>query len=114
MSGTRIRIPSADFLSNGYATEFVDGENGPSRPVGGVFSQDDLQRIMNRRREAIDPRTVPVNEKVAGRYYQIEAIKAFCDNLWKGKRRGLLVMATGTGKPAYPPHLPTCSCARGL
>lgn len=86
------------FLSNGYATEFVDDENGPSRPVGGVFSQDDLQRIMNRRREAIDPRTVPVNEKVAGRYYQIEAIKAFCDNLWKGKRRGLLVMATGTGK----------------
>ncbi|MFQ9504584.1 MAG: hypothetical protein ACLR1G_12270 [Alistipes indistinctus] len=55
-----------------------------------MFSQDDLQRIMNRRREAIDPRTVPVNEKVAGRYYQIEAIKAFCDNLWKGKRRGLL------------------------
>lgn len=22
------------FLSNGYATEFVDDENGPSRPVG--------------------------------------------------------------------------------
>lgn len=86
------------FLSNGYSTEFVDDENGPSRPVGGVFSQDDLRRIMDRRREAIDPRTVPVNQKVAGRYYQIEAIKAFCDGLWKGKRRGLLVMATGTGK----------------
>ena len=64
------------FLSNGYATEFVDDENGPSVRSGGVFSQDDLQRIMNRRREAIDPRTVPVNEKVAGRYYQIEAIKS--------------------------------------
>ena len=86
------------FLSNGYSTEFVDDENGPSRSVGSVFSQDDLQRIMNRRKEAIDPRTVPVNKKVAGRYYQIEAIKAFCDGLWKGKRRGLLVMATGTGK----------------
>ena len=86
------------FLSNGYSTEFVDDENGPSRPVGGVFSQDDLQRIMDRRKEAIDPRTVSVNQKVAGRYYQIEAIKAFCDDLWKGKRRGLLVMATGTGK----------------
>lgn len=86
------------FLSNGYSTEFVDDENGPSRPVGGVFSQDDLQRIMDRRKEAIDPRTVSVNQKVAGRYYQIEAIKAFCNDLWKGKRRGLLVMATGTGK----------------
>ena len=88
--------------------------NGPSRPVGKCL-QDDLQRIMNRRREAIDPRTVPVNEKVAGRYYQIEAIKAFCDNLWKGKRRGLLVMATGTGKTRVSAaRLPTCSCARGL
>ena len=86
------------FLSNGYSTEFVDDENGTSRPVGGVFSQDDLQRIMNRRRDALDPRAIPVNEKVAGRYYQIEAVKAFCDCLWEGKRRGLLVMATGTGK----------------
>lgn len=86
------------FLSNGYTTYFVDDENGPYRPVGGVFSQDDLQRLMNRRKQALDPLTVQVNLAVAGRYYQVEAIRAFCEALNQGKRRGLLVMATGTGK----------------
>ncbi|OZG64141.1 type III restriction protein res subunit [Bifidobacterium hapali] len=89
------------FLSNGYRTYLVDDTNGSTRPVGIVFAQDDLQRIINRRHEAINPSTVAVNQSVAGgkgRYYQLEAIQAVCDNLNQGQRRSLLVMATGTGK----------------
>lgn len=89
------------FLTNGYRTYFVDDAQGPYRPVGEVFAQDDLQRIMDRRTKAIDPLTVPINQSIAGgngRYYQIEAIHAVCDNLNQGQRRSLLVMATGTGK----------------
>ncbi|KFI44931.1 DEAD/DEAH box helicase family protein [Bifidobacterium biavatii] len=89
------------FLSNGYRTYFVDDDNGSYRQVGEVFAQDDLQRILARRRTAIDPSTVPVNLNVAGgngRAYQLEAIQAVCDNLNQGQRRSLLVMATGTGK----------------
>lgn len=89
------------FLSNGYRTYFVDDEHGSYRQVGEVFAQDDLQRIIDRRRTAIDPSTVPVNLNVAGgngRAYQLEAIQAVCDNLNQGQRRSLLVMATGTGK----------------
>lgn len=89
------------FLSNGYHTYFVDDDNGSYREVGEVFAQDDLQRIIDRRRNAIDPSTVPVNRSVAGgdgRYYQLEAIQAVCENLNQGQRRSLLVMATGTGK----------------
>ena len=40
-----------------------------------------------------------VNDKIADRYYQKEAIQAVCDAFDKRKRRkALLVMATGSGK----------------
>ena len=89
------------FLSNGYQTYFVDDDHGSYRQVGEVFTQDDLQRIIDRRHDASDPAAIPVDLSVAGgdgRYYQLEAIRAVCDNLNQGQRRSLLVMATGTGK----------------
>ncbi len=90
------------FLSNGYDTFFVDDEGAPMRKVSGVFSRDDLQRIMNRRGVCAPLASVPVNTNIAGggtnRYYQLEAIKHACVNFDEGHRRGLLVMATGTGK----------------
>lgn len=90
------------FLSNGFDTFFVDDEHAPERPVSGIFSRDELQRIMNRRGNTVRLTSVPVNEDIAGggtnRYYQIEAIKRACANFEEGHRRGLLVMATGTGK----------------
>lgn len=90
------------FLSNGFDTLFIDDESGPERQVSGVFSRDDLQRIMNRRGSCQTLFSVPVNTDIAGgganRYYQVEAIKRACANFDEGHRRGLLVMATGTGK----------------
>ena len=90
------------FLSNGFDTFFIDDESGPERQVSGVFSRDDLQRIMNRRGSCQTLSSVPVNTDIAGgganRYYQVEAIKRACVNFDEGHRRGLLVMATGTGK----------------
>ena len=72
------------------------------RQVSGIFSRDELQRIMNRRGNTALLTSIPVNEKIAGggtnRYYQVEAIKRACANFDEGHRRGLLVMATGTGK----------------
>ncbi|NEG96733.1 DEAD/DEAH box helicase [Bifidobacterium primatium] len=88
------------FLSNGYMTYIVD-DHGHYRQVGQVFAQDDMQRLMTRRGKAIDPRKIPVNRNVAGddkHYYQLEAINAVCENIHEGRRRNLLVMATGTGK----------------
>lgn len=90
------------FLSNGFDTFFIDDESGPERQVSGVFSRDDLQRIMNRRGSCRMLSSVSVNTDIAGgganRYYQVEAIKRACANFDEGHRRGLLVMATGTGK----------------
>lgn len=90
------------FLSNGFDTFFIDDESSPERQVSGIFSRDDLQRIMNRRGSCQMLSSVPVNTDIAGgganRYYQVEAIKRACANFDEGHRRGLLVMATGTGK----------------
>lgn len=90
------------FVSNGFDTFFSDDEQGPMRSVSGVFSQDDLQRIMNRRGNIVPLTSIKINEKIAGggrnRYYQTEAIKRACANFDEGNRKGLLVMATGTGK----------------
>ena len=90
------------FLSNGFDTFFIDDECGPERRVSGVFSRDDLQRMVNRRGARKPIASVEVDTAIAGggtnRYYQIEAIKRACANFDEGHRRGLLVMATGTGK----------------
>ena len=90
------------FLSNGFETFFVDDGSAPMRRVSGVSSQDDLQRIMNRRANKTPLASVPVNTDIAGgganRYYQLEAIKRACASFDEGHRKALLVMATGTGK----------------
>lgn len=90
------------FLSNGFTTYFMDDGNAPRRTCSGVFSQDDLQRLMNRRGRVAKLADVQVNTDIAGggtnRYYQLEAIRAVCDNMEAGHRKSLLVMATGTGK----------------
>lgn len=90
------------FLTNGFETFFIDADNAPMRSVSGVSSQDDLQRLMNRRNSTVPTSTISIDTNIAGggknRYYQIEAIKHACNNFDEGHRRGLLVMATGTGK----------------
>lgn len=86
------------FLSNGFETFFCDDATGPERPCSGVFSPEDLRRLMNRRGASLPLSSMQVNQDISGRYYQIEAIRAICANMEEGHRRSLLVMATGTGK----------------
>lgn len=73
-------------------------EAGPQRKVSGIFSKDDLQKLMNRRTERLDLMTIPIDDKITDRYYQKEAIRAVCEQIGLGFRKHLLVMATGTGK----------------
>ena len=86
------------FLSNGYTTLFWDDQTGPERPVGGFFSRNDLQRIMNRRGQRKDLTKTEINREITGRVYQMEAIRAVCEHVSQGFRKNLLAMATGTGK----------------
>ena len=86
------------FTSNGYETFFWDDSSGPQREVSGFFSQDDLQKLMNRRSLKRDLSTIQISDKITDRYYQKEAIRAVCDHIEGMFRKNLLVMATGTGK----------------
>lgn len=86
------------FTTNGFETYFWDDKDSPQRKVSGIFSKDDLQKMMNRRTEKKVLNEVVINDKITDRYYQKEAIRAVCDNVTQGFRKSLLVMATGTGK----------------
>lgn len=86
------------FTTNGFETYYWDDQTGPQRKVSGVFSKEDLQKLMNRRAERQDLMSIPIDDKITDRYYQKEAIRAVCGQIEQGFRKHLLVMATGTGK----------------
>ena len=86
------------FTTNGFETYFWDDQTVPQRKVSGIFSKDDLQKLMNRRAERLNLTGVPIDDKITDRYYQKEAIRAVCGQMEQGFRKHLLVMATGTGK----------------
>lgn len=86
------------FTTNGFETYFWDDQTSPQRRVSGIFSKDDLQKLMNRRTQRKNLLEVPIDDAITNRIYQKEAIRAVCEQLGLGFRKHLLVMATGTGK----------------
>ena len=86
------------FTTNGYETYFWDDQTGPQRKVFSIFSQSDLERLMERRGREKGLLDQKISDRITDRYYQKEAIRAVCGRIQEGYRKHLLVMATGTGK----------------
>ncbi|HKL85820.1 MAG TPA: DEAD/DEAH box helicase family protein, partial [Treponemataceae bacterium] len=86
------------FYTNGYDVFFWDLENYPPRKVVGFPTRDDLERFQYIRRNRKPLTQELINTTIAGRDYQIRAIRAVLEGIEKKKREFLLVMATGTGK----------------
>ena len=86
------------FTTNGFETFFWDDASGPQRRVSGIFSREDLQKLVDRRSGRRPLSSVRIDDKITDRYYQKEAVRAVCAQVERGARRHLLVMATGTGK----------------
>lgn len=94
------------FYSNGFETHIWDDTFAPPREVQGFYTKDELQLLIDRRTSRLDLRSFQVDLAVAGRPYQLEAIKRIAENFTTEKdgklmgraRRSLLVMATGSGK----------------
>lgn len=86
------------FYSNGFHTYLWDDTHYPPRPVQGFYTRTELQTLIQRRRGRRDLRREPLNEQIAGRPYQTEALRAIAETFHRGERGALLVMATGTGK----------------
>lgn len=86
------------YYSNGFDIFMWDDKSYPPRKVSGYYTQDELQLIIDRRTLKKDLQNITIDENITNRTYQQEAIKSFCDDLRNNQRKGLLVMATGTGK----------------
>jgi type I restriction enzyme, R subunit len=86
------------FLSNGYETRIWDDAAYPARPLLGFYNKASLQKLFFQKKEKESLQLVKINEKITGRYYQIQAIRRVGERFQEGYRRALLVMATGTGK----------------
>lgn len=86
------------FYTNGYDIYFWDLGNYPPKKVYGFPSRDDLERYAYIRKARKTLAGELINTKIAGRDYQIRAIRAVMEAIEKRKRMFLLVMATGTGK----------------
>lgn len=85
------------YFTNGFETWVIDGLGYPKRKLLAFHSKDDLARMI-RRRGRNDITDMKAKAEIAGRHYQHSGIKALCEHFNKKHRRGLLVMATGTGK----------------
>lgn len=86
------------FYTNGLETYFWDLDNYPPRKIVGFPTRDDLERFQYIRRNRKPLTQELINTSIAGRDYQIRAIRAVLEGVEQKKRDFLLVMATGTGK----------------
>lgn len=84
------------YYTNGYTTKIIDGLY-PDRTVMAFHTIDELELMLQRRNRS-DITDTKVDPRVAGRPYQSMAITNLCEWFNQKHRRGLLVMATGTGK----------------
>jgi type I restriction enzyme, R subunit len=91
-------VPPFGFMTNGLNHHFWEVGLSHPRLVAGFFSADDLQRLRFIREHKRPARDIPINKQIVERPYQHEAIRRVAEAFESGKRRALLVMATGTGK----------------
>ena len=86
------------FYTNGLETYFWDLGNYPPRKIVGFPTLDDLERFLYIRQHKKSLTDELINTEIAGRDYQIRAIRAVLEGIEGKQRDFLLVMATGAGK----------------
>lgn len=92
------------FYTNGVKTflwddsAFVPNGGYPPREVAGFYTRDELERTIQRRKTRLALPDHAIDNAIVERVYQHKAIRSFTERLEARQRRGLLVMATGTGK----------------
>lgn len=87
------------FTTNGFEIYLTDDYNDlPMRRVSGIFTKDELQLNIDRRKIRQPLNHISINDAITDRPYQKEAVTAICDAVMKKRRKMLLVQATGSGK----------------
>ncbi len=87
------------FYTNGYDVWiWNDAQNEPPRKLFGFYSQDSLEYLHYQRTSQQSLTMTGPSREIAGRLYQIEAIKRVVERFVAKHRKALVVLATGTGK----------------
>lgn len=86
------------FLANGWDIYFLDSGIASKRLIYGFFSPDDLERLLWLKQNQKPLASISLDNTITDRTYQHEAIRRVSESFSSGKRKALIVMATGTGK----------------
>ncbi len=86
------------FYTNGHEIFFWNIGEAPPQRVHGFPTRQDLERLLYIRKHKKPLTDELINTAIAGRDYQLQAIRSVMEGIAKGRRQFLLVMATGTGK----------------
>ncbi len=85
--------------TNGFETWIWDDQQGfPPRKIFGLYSKDSLKYLIYQRTAKKALETIQPNSAIAGRLYQLEALRRVTERFSRKSRRALIVQATGTGK----------------
>ncbi len=93
----RYGVKPVIYYTNGFETNIIDGLGYPPRRLYAFHTEADLELLIQKRKRH-DITDFSVKDSITDRHYQKMAIKAVCEHFNTKHRRGLLVMATGTGK----------------
>ena len=90
------------FLSNGDEI-WLWNWNHPEpfdkmRMIKGFYSRDNLERLRYQNNNKVDFSKLKISKEIVNRDYQIESVNRVLDGIERGRRKFLLVQATGTGK----------------
>jgi len=87
------------FITNGFEMQIIDdAQDDPQRVVSGIFSKEDLQRMVDQRTSRKPLIHLEIQDKITNRPYQKEAVTVLCESIMNHHRKLLLVQATGSGK----------------
>ena len=86
------------FYTNGQEIYFWNLGQAPPKKVVGFPTRSDLERLAYLRKYQKPLARELLNVDIAGRPYQMQAIREVTDAIERGRTKFLLVMATGTGK----------------
>ena len=86
------------FYTNGHEIFFWNLGVAPPQKVHGFPTRQDLERLLHIRKHKVALTDELINTAIAGRDYQLQAIRSVMEGIERNRRLFLLVMATGTGK----------------
>jgi type I restriction enzyme R subunit len=86
------------FYTNGHEIYFWNLGEAPPQRVHGFPTRQDFERLLYIRKNKKPLTNELINTAIAGRDYQLQAIRAVMEGIAQNRRQFLLVMATGTGK----------------